>query len=353
MLNRTKVVDNLFGIVGVEQPLNPDFPILDAENLLSLSGYIANQIPLAKLEYLLDTQDYKDIDTPQFNTLVSNIQKQSITAVMNSVFNKPDFRERQMLYKNAQNKVEVETLPNGFIGYRIQVTKENNVAISIPRVFLDFQGAGDIELILWDSDKLEAIETQLVTISSDHHVQELNWTLDNTEGTFKSEYWLGYNTTGLSIQPYKRDYNNSSIKTCFKDLTIEDRQVAGHTGTVLFDLTKTSGSSLSTGLNFDFSMYDDYTDWIIANKIQFARAIYLDFAIKIMSNYMGSLRSNRNERKSSDLVNRVFVAINGDVENNKGGLKNSLLGELSRLRKEVDKLRKGQFGGPIKVHTLT
>jgi hypothetical protein len=353
VINRTKVVNDIFGIVGVEQPLDPDFPIIDAANLTSESGYIANQIPLSKLQYLIDTQDYKDIDTTQFNTLVTNTQKQSIAAVVSSVFNKPEFRERQMLYKYTQNKVNVETLPVGFVGYRVRVTKENNVALNIPRVLLDFQGTGSIEIILWDSAKLAAIETKVIAITTDHQEEELNWVLDNTEGTFKSEYWIGYNTTGLTVQPFKRDYENSNIKTCYKDLIIEDRQVAGHTGTTLFDLTQTQGNSLSTGLNFDFMIYDDYTDWAISSKLIFAKAIYLDFAIKIMSSYLGSLRSNRSERKASNIAEMILNAIHGDVETGKGGMKNSLLGELSRLRKEVDKLHKGQNGGLLTLDTLT
>lgn len=352
MFNRTKVVDSLFGIVGFTQPFNPSFPVLEADNLASSSGYMVNQISYAKLEYFVDASDYKDQSDVQVNTLIRELQKQSITAVMNGVFNLPDFRERNLLYTHAQNKVNTETLPDGFIGYRIRVTAENNVAFSIPRVLLDFDGTGSIELLLWNTGSQTPVESKVIAITTEHQVEELGWVLDNSGNTYKGEYYLGYNTTALTVQPFKRDYELSNVQTCYGNIVVEDIQVPNHNTNVLFDLTKRAGNSKATGINPDISIYDDYTDWIIANKDIFARAIYLDTAVKILSASIGSLRSNRNERKGSDLA-KMVLALSGEEGAENGGLQGSLLQEMGRLRSEVKKLKVGLFGGPIMVDTLS
>jgi len=194
--------------------------------------------------------------------------------------------------------------------------------------------------------------TKTITIAGPNQVEELNWVLDNSGTTYKGEYYLGYNTTALTVQPFKRDYERSNIKTCYANLNIQDIKVPNHTGNVLFDLTKRAGNSQATGLNPDIMIYDDYTDWIIANKTIFARAIYLDCAIKMLSTSITSLRSNRNERKGSELAKMVMF-LDGDEETKKGGLKNSLLQETTRLREEIGKLKEGTFGGPIMVDTLS
>ena len=44
--------------------------------------------------------------------------------------------QKTFLFKNALNKVNVETLPFGFIGEKIQVTKEPNKYFSVLSPFL-------------------------------------------------------------------------------------------------------------------------------------------------------------------------------------------------------------------------
>ena len=155
MFDVSKIQNSLSGLVGFKQPLNPDYAIVDAPNQLSESGYFVNSNPYAKMEYIKDCQDYKDISDADFNKTLSNIIKDSATNVVNQVFKSSSYIDRNLLYRYAFSKKETEALPNGFIGYRIKIDDTKSIGLNITRLFLDFDGTGDITILLFNSAKKE------------------------------------------------------------------------------------------------------------------------------------------------------------------------------------------------------
>jgi len=345
MFTANKIADGLLGIVGFRQPYNPAYAVLDAENVLSTSGLFVNDNPYAKIEFIKDNQDYKDISDEDFNILLKDMQKSSIISVCNQVFNEFDFIDRNVIYKNASNKTNVETLPDGFVGYKVKVSNAKNTAVSINRVILDFDGTGEINLLLFNTGKKEVVETKTIEIVSDNQVEELNWTLDNSGTTYKGDYYIGYITNGISVSPFKREWNNANVMSSFKGLCIEKIFVDGHASNELFDLTLIDGLSQDTGLNLDMSVYDDYTDFILNNKMLFAKAISLDFTIRCLQMYVSSIRSNSNERKAQELYQKIMIEIEGTKGSDSlisvTGLREQVLGEVLQLKQEVKKLKTG------------
>ena len=345
MFKATKIATGLLGIVGFRQPYNPAYAVLDADNIVSDSGLYVNDNPYAKVEFIKDNQDYKDITDEDFNILLKNMQESSIISVCNQVFNEFDFIDRNVLYKNASNKTEVESLPNGFVGYKIEVSSAKNTAFNINRVILEFDGTGTFDLLLFNTGKKEALQTKTITITTDNQVEELNWVLDNSETTYKGDYYIGYVTDGITVNPFKRQWNNANVMSSFKELCVEKVLVNGHTSNELFDLTLIDGLSQEIGLNLDISVYDDYTDFILNNKMLFAKAISLEFTIRCLQMYVSSIRSNANERKSQELYQKIMI----EIEGTKGsdslisvvGLREQVLGEISQLKQEVKKLKTG------------
>jgi len=353
MFNKNKI-DSIYGIVGLRGSDNPVYQILDAANLASTSGYFVDDNAYCKIELYKDNQDYSEISDTEFNAKIKQLQESSISSVCGAVFSDSDYIDRQVLYRYAQNKTEVETLPSGFIGYKITPNDKKSLAFSITRDILSFNGTGDIELLIFNSAKKEVVFSQVVSIVSDHQVVELDWTLDDTDGLYKGEYYYGYNTDGLTVQPFKRDYNNSNIESIICDLYIEGIFVNGHNTNTLFDLTTTEGNSLATGLNPDITVYEDYTDLILNNKKLFAKSILLDMQIKMIGFNLASLRSNKNERKGEANTVRMLQEIDG--QSGEGvvkiaGLRPMLLGEIKRLTKEIKALREGYFQGSISTYT--
>lgn len=345
MFTANKIANGLLGIVGFNQPYNPAYAILDADNIASTSGLFVNDNPYAKIEFIKDNQDYKDITDIDFNLLLKNMQKSSIVSICNKVFNEFDFIDRGVLYKNASNKIEFETLPNGFVGYKIEVSNAKNTAISINRIILDFGGTGTFTLLLFNTGSKTALQSKVITIASDNQVEELNWVLDNTGTTYKGDYYIGYVSTGLTVTPFKRQWNNANVMSSFKGISLEKVLVNNYTGNELFDLTLIDGLSEDTGINLDISVYDDYTDFILNNKMMFAKAIQLEFIIQCLQMYVSSIRSNSNERKSQELYQKIMIEIEGTKGSDSlisvTGLREQVLGEVSQLKEEVKKLKVG------------
>tara|TARA_R110000782_G_scaffold76704_4_gene152531 strand:+ start:1289 stop:2365 length:1077 start_codon:yes stop_codon:yes gene_type:complete len=358
MFSVTKIA-SLYGAVGVRQPFNAAYAIIDAANQVSNSGLFATDNPLCKVEYLKDTQDYADISDTDFNTFVKRMQEDSIMSVARAVFNESDYIDRQVLYPFAQNKVNTITLPSGFVGERIEVSIEKNVAFEISRIMLDFDGAGDVEILLFNTAQSTPIESQVVTIASNHQSVDLGWKVDNSGDTYKGEYYLGYltNTVGFgTLKPYARDYDNSNIRAEISLLELTQVQFVGHTTATIPDLRTDEGMSDSHGMNPDITVYDDFTDLILRNETLFYQAINLEFQIKFLDTYLNSLRRNGNEMKSDLKSMKMMIELNGTSKDDQVkvvGLRSKLNGSISTIKKEVERLRSGYFGGRIQVYTMT
>jgi len=356
MINVAKIQTSLIGLIGFKQPFNPDYAIVNAGNLSSSSGYFVTDNPYAKIEYIKDNQDYVSISDENFNLVLNQLKQSAISNVVNQVFSEYDFIDRNLLYKNASRKVNTETLPIGFVGYRIQVGKTKNVAFKLNRVLLDFEGTGTIKLLLWNTAKLEVLESKEIEITTDHQEVVLDWVLDNSEDTYKGDYYIGYNTQDLTVLPYIRDYENGNVMSSFKYLCIEQIAVPNHDSETLFDVSTYDGLSEDTGLNFDISIFDDYTDFVINNKQLFARAIQLDCQIQCIQLYLSSLRSNINQALSTQLYEKIMIELEGTSADSMikvKGLKNQLIGEITSIRNEIQKIKIGvKKSGQILVSTL-
>lgn len=356
MFDVSKIKNSLSGLVGFKQPFDPEYSVVDADNLLSESGYLVNSNHFAKIQYIKDCQDYSKISNSDFNIVLSNIIKDSAVNVVNQVFNKPSYIDRNLLYKNALNKIETDVLPNGFIGYRIEIDDTKSIAFNVSRVFLDFEGTGDVTLMLFNSSKKQPIFTESITVTSDHQEVQLNWTLNDTEGIYKGEYFIGYvKSDSFSLSPYKREYEDSEVLSYITHLNIDKIVVNNHSANTLFDLNKVEFLNESTGLNLDISVYDDFTDLIIQNRFLFARAIHISAVINCLQIYLASLRSNRNERQAQELYNKVLLEIegtrSGDSVISVKGLRPQLLSEISNIKDEITKIKEGYLGNGYEVIT--
>jgi len=356
MIDVAKIQTSLIGLIGFKQPFNPDYAIVDADNLTSKSGYFVTDNPYAKIEYIKDTQDYVGISNANFNLVLKQLKQSAISNVCNQVFSEYDFLDRNLLFKNSSKKVNTNTLPIGFVGYRIEVGNTKNVAFKLNRVLLDFEGTGTIKLLLWNTAKLEVLESKEIEITTDHQEVVLDWILDNSKDTYKGDYYIGYNTQDLTVLPYRRDYENGNVMSSFKYLCIEQIAVPNHDSETLFDVSTYDGLSEDTGLNFDISVFDDYTDFVINNKQLFARAIQLDCQIQCIQLYLSSLRSNLNQSMSAQLYEKIMIELEGTSSESLikvKGLKNQLIGEITSIRNEIQKIKIGvKKSGQILVSTL-
>jgi len=353
MVNVVKIQDNLNGLVGFRQPFNPTFAILDTANTTSRSGLFVNDNEFVNVEILKDSQDYEGISNTDFNTYLQNKQKTAISNVVSEVFNKPSFIDRGLMYKYAMNKVNTVNLPNGFVGYKLNLSCESNLSLHIKRVLLEFSGTGNIKLLLFHTSKLAPIQTKVVNVTSELQEVVLDWVVDNTDGIYGGDYYIGYLTGGLTVTPYKRDYQNSNVISSFKYLYIEPVLIPNHTTEVLFNLTNYEGFAEYTGMNIDFTVNHDYTDLVINNEFLFSKAVMYMMQILCLQVSISSYRRNRNELLGESMVSKLLVEIEGanDGVMNKKGIKEMFYSSITKIKAEVERLQNGYFGIGLMIDT--
>lgn len=355
MFDKTKV-EAIVGIIGLRQPNNPAYAIVDADNLLSDSGYFVTDVEHVKVEFFKDAQDYEAITDDDFNDLLRQVQKSAIVDVCNLVFNDQDFQDRNLVHVNPNNNVEAETLDDGFVGYKIEVKKEKNTAFKITRAILDFKSNfSDITLQLYNTGDPNPIQSKTITITEQHQVEQLDWVVDSSGDTYKGDYYLGYIKNSLTPIPFKRSYQNSKDISNIAGLSISQSQVKGHTTNVLFDLDSTEGLAENIGINPDIVSYKDYTDFILQNKTLLAPAINLKMAILMLQTATSSIRVNRNKDISSADTERMLQTLNGvnigDGKLRVISLHSQLFSSIETIQTEIKKLQFNFNGGRIMVHS--
>jgi hypothetical protein len=353
MFNKKKVTDNLVGLVGCENPINPDYAILDVNNTESRSGRFATENPYFKIEYLKDTQDYKDASDIEFNTFLLGLQKSAIAEVMDKVLMPVDYIDRQLLYQYTNNKTATDTLPaSSFVGYRLTKSLEKNVAFELPRIILEFEGTGDVELLLFNSAVKDPIFSTTVSITKTQQVEKLGWRIDDTGNTFQGEWYLGYLTDGLTVAPIKRDYQKSNCKSVITHLCYENIQVGDTIVNELFDLDDIESAEQCWGLNPDTIVFNDYTDLVIQHEALFAAAIQGQMVINGIQHYIASLRSSRTQRMSEDQLNLLIAQLEG-IPDRIAGLIPTLHKEVRALNTQIERVIKGMFSTGFELNTLS
>lgn len=341
MFDKT-AINSMYGIVGVRNPFNPAYSIVNADNQISRSGYYVNDNPLCTIQSLKSCQNYVSINDTDFNLMLKRMQETAISSVASQVFNESDLIQRDLIYSNSLNKVNTESLPTGFVGYKITLDNCNDVAFELKRVILEFDGTGSFDLLLFNTGSKTALKTKTIAITSDSQVEVLDWKLDNSANTYKGDFYVGYINSGLTINPFKRDYDLSGIKTSFNNLYIQNVAVEGHLTANLFDLNNVDYADENIGLNFDITVYKDFTDLLINTETIFSKAILLTFQINFLSVYVASIRKNGEKRETDNLV-RIIQEVEGqtgsDVKLKITGLKPLLIKEISFIKNEINKLR--------------
>jgi hypothetical protein len=342
MFNKAKVTEKLFGLVGLQNPIDPEYAIVDTDNQLSRSGRMATENPYCKIKYLKETQDDYDTTPEQFNDYLKGLQNKAITDVVDKVLVEPSYIDRQLLYQYPNNKLAGETLPAGFVGYRIQKSIDKNVAFEITRCFLEFFGTGEITLMLFSTASKTPIFEEDITITDSNQVVDLNWRIDNTNGYFQGDFYLGYFTDGLTVTPIKRDYQLSNVRSVITHLHFTPMAATNAVNGELFDLDDVQNTSECYGLNPDVTVFNDYTDLIIQNEMLFAPAIQLQFIINCIQVYIASSRSNRTERLSQEQLSMIIAQLEG-VQGQMTGLIPTLRKELTSLDSQLKRIVKGYF----------
>lgn len=353
-----KVRQGSEGLVGIRQPFDPDYAIFDPLSQTSKSGYYIDDVSMFKASFFVDAVCPANANQQQVNELFQRLVTDSVVNVANNVFIGTDFVDRQVQYAYANTFQVLENqLPNGFVGQRFIPSRMKDVAFSLNTVYLQFEGDGDLELLLFNSNEIEPIQRKTITISPSKKTYKLplDWLCDNTE-YYKGEWYVGYIFDG-SIVPYRKQFENANVRNQIKELYYEEVIVSGHMTDTLFDLAQVGQSgNIASGLNFDVTVYEDKTDFILQNLRLFGRAVQLSMAIKVFNEIITSDRSNEKQRRAAESAKTLMVTLKGLKGQGirEEGLEVALVKEIEQLRKQVERMQKSFWGkGQILVNTLS
>jgi len=358
MINPSKIRSAVSGLVGIHQPTNTDYALFDATSTSSTSGYFVDEIALFKPEYFIDSFCEKGDTQTEVNEKFQRLVGDAAVSVANRVYNKPDYIDREIFYSHASNFTKLQnSLSNGFVGYRLQVPKDKNWAFKINRLWIEVDGGGDVDIVLYNTHSFAPIQTETVTVNAALKSQEvvLNWTIDNVDH-YKGDWYIGYVYDGTLV-PYEREYESSNVRNNVRGLDWRSVSFPNHTTATLPDLDQEYDlGGEYNGLNLDVTTFVDYTNFVVQNLNLFARATQLQSAIQVLHGFVASNRSNVNERYSSQLKNTILASIKGTRGEgiNEKGLNTILASEITMIQNEIEKLSKGQNGGnSIMVNTLS
>lgn len=359
MFDVTKIQDRLTGLVAVRQPLDPTYDRLDEDQYLCTSGQYLDDVQHFRLEYWIDAQNFATAADEDLQSAWSNMEKSAISNVVSQVFNKPSYIDRNLIYSNTFDRSKVRTLSNDtstFYGYELKLSKRKNVAFLISTVrieaFTDSNG-GELAVQLFHSSQATPIKTKTIEVVNDGtlQIEQLDWYIDNSDQYYQGTFFLGYGLPDFVFKPYERDFNDANRMNNISELSIRPIINVG----TFADLETIDTDDTHNGLNFDITIYEDYTDLVSQNKFMFAKAIQLQWATSVLLQVVSSSRSNKNQRISAEFLQVMLLSINGQ----RGfglptivGLREMINGEIGRLQEEIEKLQRGYFPGPLTTGTL-
>jgi len=340
MIDKNEIRTELFGVVGFRQPYDPDYDILEAELLVNSSGCVFEQYTgYVTVQNIKETQEYNDISDEDFNSWLTDFEKDSISKGVGKCFTGDDLIENALLFDSGPRKSSDELLSNDtdFVGYEITVSKRKDIAVFVNKLVAEFEGTGDVKILLFNDNFVDPLETQTITIADKSSTESVvDWALPYANSIQGGRYYIGYLTDSLPVEAYNREYEDSNVQHCYNALHIQPIKVRGWNSETLFDIADVEYVSETFGLNFDISSYEDYTSIAVNNKNLFTDVIGYQFAADVLGLMYTSTRINGVKRLQKG---NILLELNGNYNNPElptvQGIHDKLIAAIKSVKKQL------------------
>ena len=163
-------------------------------------------------------------------------------------------------------------------------------------------------MYLYHSSQKSKLSSSSITLTGSSVEKSVNWILDKHK-QFGGNYYVGYYTDSLTPKAINRALYDSFCMNKFKNILFKPIKIEGYkTVDNLFDIDTIQYTSDTYGLNFNVSIFEDYTNYIVTNKNTFATLIKYQFQSDILRMLMTTDRSNLTERNVNRQAN---IELNG------------------------------------------
>ena len=321
------------GVVGWRQPTSSGSPVVTAANIASSSGlYYQDGSYLCTVDNIKAAVDDEAISDANLNVYLTDMSKSGLNKVCHSIFTSDDFLGGGLLLKH-ENKFS-ETIDNDtdFVGFEIDLSKRNDLSVIINNILLEFNAADSVKVLLLNSQVNAAIKTSTITtVANSQKDTSVRWALNDL--SYGGKFYIGYLRSALTGKAIKRNYELASLQTTFQGVDIRPVKVAGWDAETMFDPEDVTYETDTWGMNFNISVYRDFTEIVKANINRFAEALQLQVCAQAIDLISNSTRSNMAERMSK--ANAV-LELNGNRFNpnypEHTGIRSRLAREVRRLK---------------------
>jgi hypothetical protein len=336
--NRAKVTNALLGRLAWRQPTVSGAPVLTSANNSSGSGrYFDGFHALSNIMNVKSTMQDKDANDTTFNAFLQSLYQDIMMRCVTGIFSQYELIEQTMAYDRISPSINQQITSTGqFAGYEIEVVKDNHVSIQIHSVTLLFTEDKTFNLYLFADGDPNPLVTKSVTCQANRPTIV---TIDNlifgyiNSNARNRKYYFGYfqNDLGTAKAIMEQACLTPSLMYCAEPCTL---RVSGSSP----DYTQVAIPALPYGLNLELSSFKDHTDKIIKNAFLFDEVIGLQMAAQVVENIMHSNRSNSDERKLKDGIDKlmVYMDLKGTVPISDApsttGLSKQIEREMVRLR---------------------
>lgn len=333
MLDVARILTGFSQQIGWRQPIDQEYAVVSAANNVSNSGkYFQDYSKSIRVENLKNNfpQGLSDDD---FNArLTEKANEGLVRACYDVISDELDLLESKPLYhfQNDFSK-KITNVSNRFVGYEVTLAKQEGIAITLNKLMTHFDGVDTFNIYIYHSSQKSPIETISVTTQTDSVKSEttskiLYYQNDiYTGGTF----YIGYYQDDLGVQAYDRQYELADIQNCFEFVYVKPIMVDATSGTDIFDVNKVENASESWGLNFDLSVYNDWTQLLLDNKSVMLDAIGYKVAAMLVDDMY---YSNRNNSISKEVKQRLLIELKGVSGAKEFGLEAKMDKEIKRVK---------------------
>lgn len=335
--------------LGWINPTDEDYDIVNNDNQISLCNRWYNDDsfhPLCRIDYLYDCQPDKSISDVEFNTYLETLRDSTISSMLNYVFDNPQFKESGLLYDKLRN-TELETVTNTgkFVGIRFNLSKKDYF-LNLVTAALFFDSAKTFTLYLFNEFTGKVAEWEVTTVANKQVIVDLSEAMRYNDTVTKGGDWfLGYFQDDLG------DTKAIRYPVCWNDTyTFGAESIAGTvTGAEAFNMQNYEETYDTYGINVEYSVTEDLTEFIRRNAYLFDNLQGLMMAATVMEIIYTTDRSNRKQRITDEIQSMAFSGLNNittATNPTEAGIK-------SKIRKEIQRVKKALYNEPpIQVVSL-
>lgn len=336
----TRVIAQLFGRIGWQQPEQSGSPVVNANNLLSKSGrYFQDFHTLCTVANVKATMEEAAASDVNLNSHLESLQKAAIMRCFNGVFREREYLEQSLVYDRMRYTIAQPILNAGlFVGYEINIAQAMNIAVQIDSLRLLFDGDVDLPLYLYCEGKATPVWADTVSVTGneatvvDIDSLVLSYIGSATKG---SRFYMGYYQADLgSVKAlHEEACFNQTFAYCARPFESKDGRVT------------ISTTNRTYGMNLEVSSFKDHTQQIVKKPFLFDEAIGLMVAYSVLEQIIYATQSNATERILKDQLDKVGIQLD---MNGAAPISESprIRGLAQRIDEEMKRLRSSFYPKP-------